>query len=192
MEANLKNLEDSLSSLPNMLTISRILLVPVVVLAFYMDAPLGRWIAFVAFSCACITDFFDGYVARLWAQTSRLGQFLDPIADKLLVATTLFLLVGFDRISQPSFLPAIVILCREILVSGLREFLSEVQVSLPVSILAKWKTIIQMLAIGVLLIGDIPGISLPITTFGEIFLWFAAVLTLITGYDYLRTGLRHI
>lgn len=192
MEAKLKNLEDSLSSLPNMLTISRILLVPVVILAFYMDAPWGSWIAFAAFSCACITDFFDGYVARLWAQTSRLGQFLDPIADKLLVATTLFLLVGFERISQPSFLPAIVILCREILVSGLREFLSEVQVSLPVSILAKWKTIIQMLAIGVLLIGDIPDISLPITMFGEIFLWFAAVLTLITGYDYLRTGLRHI
>ncbi len=184
-----------LTKLPNILTFSRIIAIPVLVgILLFVDDPKGSWIAFSVYTYACITDFFDGYLARAWHQQSAFGRFLDPIADKLLVASVLLVLVGIDRFHGLEVLPAAVILCREILVSGLREFLAEVRVSMPVSSLAKWKTGIQMLAMGFLLVGpngpDFWIIStLEIGIFG---LWAAALLTLITGLDYLVAGLRHI
>jgi len=179
-------------SVPNLLTLSRIALIPIIMAAFYTDNHIGRWVATLAFISACFTDFMDGYVARLWSQTTRFGQFLDPVADKLLVASTLMMLVGFGRIQPVSFLPAIIILCREILVSGLREFLSGLQVLMPVSALAKWKTAAQMGAISLLLIGDISPFGGAINVIGEGLLWIAAALTLMTGYTYLKSSLRHL
>lgn len=178
-------------SIANLLTLSRIALIPIIMAAFYTDSHVGRWVATLAFISACFTDFLDGYVARMWSQTTRLGQFLDPVADKLLVASTLLLLVGFGRIRPVSFLPAIIILCREILVSGLREFLSDLQVQMPVTGLAKWKTAVQMAAISLLLIGDISPFGSMVNLIGEGLLWIAASLTLMTGYAYLKSSLRH-
>jgi CDP-diacylglycerol---glycerol-3-phosphate 3-phosphatidyltransferase len=184
----------SLTSLPNLLTLSRILAIPVVVATFYVHGDFARWFACALFSAAGVTDWLDGHMARRWEQQSELGRFLDPIADKLLVAATLFLLVAFDRLSRAAFLPALVILCREILVSGLREYLAELRagVGLPVSKLAKWKTAIQMVAIGVLIVGEAGPAFLPVAAIGEMLLWIAALLTLVTGYDYLRLGLAHM
>ena len=132
-------------NIPNILTVSRIGAIPVVIGFLYLDTEAGNWLAFAAYTYACITDFFDGYLARAWHQQSAFGRFLDPIADKLLVAGILLMLVGAQTISSIHVLPAAIILCREILVSGLREFLAQAQVSMPVSLLAKWKTTIQML-----------------------------------------------
>src|SRR5579864_6888833 len=133
-----------LTSLPNLLTLSRILAVPLVVATFYVAGDYARWFGGALFTAAAVTDWLDGHMARLWAQQSELGRFLDPIADKLLVAATLFMLTATERMSSAAILPALVILCREILVSGLREYLAELRVGLPVSKLAKWKTAIQM------------------------------------------------
>ena len=182
------------TKLPNVLTYTRIAAIPVVVGFMLMAPPLGNWLAFSVYTYACITDFLDGYVARTWSQQSNLGRFLDPIADKLLIASVLLLLVGVDHISGLTVLPAAVILCREILVSGLREFLAEVRVGMPVSRLAKWKTVIQMLALGFLIVGGAGPDFGPLSTaeIGEYGLWLAAMLTLVTGYDYLRAGLRQI
>lgn len=181
-------------NIPNVLTVSRILSIPVVLGFIWLGGPLGNWLAFVAYTYACITDFFDGYLARAWHQQSAFGRFLDPIADKLLVAGVLFMLVGVESVSGPHILAAAVILCREILVSGLREFLAEAQVSMPVSLLAKWKTTIQMLALGFLIVGKVgPDFGFATTwEIGIYGLWVAALITIITGYDYLRAGLRHI
>lgn len=182
-----------LLSLPNLLTLSRILAIPLVVASFYVPGDYARWFACALFSAAGITDWLDGHVARRWEQQSELGRFLDPIADKLLVAATLFMLVAKGRFSTEwSLLPALVILCREILVSGLREYLAGLRVGMPVSRLAKWKTAIQMVAIGVLIVGDAGPAFLPVTAIGELLLWVAALLTLMTGYDYLRAGLAHM
>ena len=181
-----------LTSLPNLLTLSRILAIPIVVASFYIPGDYARWFACALFSAAGVTDWLDGHMARRWSQQSELGRFLDPIADKLLVAATLFMLVATDRLSAGAFLPALVILCREILVSGLREYLAELRVGLPVSRLAKWKTAIQMVAIGVLIVGDAGPAFLPVAAIGEALLWVAALLTLVTGYDYLRAGLAHM
>jgi cardiolipin synthase (CMP-forming) len=184
-----------LTKLPNILTFSRVLSIPVVVgLLLFIDDPLGSWLAFSVYTYACITDFFDGYLARAWHQQSAFGRFLDPIADKLLVASVLLVLVGIDRVSGLTVLPAAVILCREILVSGLREFLAEVSVSVPVTTLAKWKTTLQMLALGFLMVGPNGPMFGPVSTseIGIYGLWLAAVLTLVTGFDYLVAGLRHI
>ncbi|MBA3813878.1 MAG: CDP-diacylglycerol--glycerol-3-phosphate 3-phosphatidyltransferase [Alphaproteobacteria bacterium] len=180
------------TTVPNLLTIIRIALIPVVVILFYFDRPLSNWIVASIFIVACITDYLDGYFARALKQTSRFGMFLDPVADKLLVAATLLMLVGFGRIQGLSLIPAVVILCREILVSGLREFLAEAHVSVPVTRLAKWKTGIQMIALTLLIIEDIPGCFLPISALGTLGLWVAALLTLITGFDYLRAGIKHM
>jgi cardiolipin synthase len=183
----------SLPSLPNLLTLSRILAIPVVVASFYVSGDYARWFACALFSAAGVTDWLDGHMARRWAQQSELGRFLDPIADKLLVAATLFMLVAKGRLSAEwALLPALVILCREILVSGLREYLAELRVGLPVSKLAKWKTAIQMVAIGVLIVGNAGPALLPVVAIGESLLWVAALLTLVTGYDYLRAGLAHM
>ena len=181
-------------NLPNILTFSRIAAIPVIVALMFLPTPLGNWLPFAFYAYACITDFFDGYLARAWHQQSAFGRFLDPIADKLLVAGVLLMLVATDRITGVTILPAAVILFREILVSGLREFLAEVQVRVPVTVLAKWKTAIQMFALGFLLVGTVGPDFGPVTTveIGIFGLWVAAVLTVGTGYDYLKAGLKHI
>lgn len=181
-------------NLPNALTVSRIFAIPVLVIFFFLKTPLGDWAAFAVYTYACITDFFDGYLARAWSQQSSLGRFLDPIADKLLVSALLILLAGFGPLNGVHILPGVVILSREIAVSGLREFLAEIRVGVPVSTLAKWKTAIQMFALGFLVVGDVgpnfgPISSMDIGIWG---IWIAAALTLVTGYDYLRAGLKHI
>jgi CDP-diacylglycerol---glycerol-3-phosphate 3-phosphatidyltransferase len=181
-----------LTSLPNLLTLSRILVIPIVVATFYVTGDPARWFCCVLFSAAGVTDWLDGHVARRWEQQSEIGRFLDPIADKLLVSATLFMLTVTARLPVQAVLPALVILCREILVSGLREYLAGLSVGMPVSRLAKWKTFIQMMAIGWLIVGDSGPSTLPTVAIGETLLWVAALLTLVTGYDYLRAGLLHI
>ncbi len=176
-------------TIPNILTFIRILLIPVVVLAFYLDTTVWKWIAVLAFASACATDYLDGYLARVLKQTSKLGTFLDPLADKLLVATTLLYMAGFDKISRISLIPAAIILCREIMVSGLREHLSDMNIGLPVSNLAKWKTAAQMLAITILLIGDVS--KRPIAWVGELFLWAAGILTILTAYSYVQKTIQN-
>ncbi len=178
-------------NLPNLLTLSRIVFLPLFVAAFYLEGSASHWCSFAIFAIAGITDFFDGYLARAWKQQSSFGRFLDPIADKLLIAAAIIMLVAFDRIHGLAVLPALIILCREILVSGLREFLAEIRIGVPVSHLAKWKTVIQMLAIGFLLLGDVVP-ALPLGDIGVLGIWAAAVLTLVTGYDYFQRGVRHL
>jgi cardiolipin synthase len=180
------------TNLPNLLTISRIVAIPLVIGTFYLPGDGARWTACALFIAAAITDYFDGYLARVLNQTSTFGRFLDPIADKLLVAAVLLMLAAFDRLSAGTVLPATVILLREILVSGLREFLAQLNVGVPVSRLAKWKTGIQMVALPILLLGDAGPRAIPVQLLGEICLWVSAALTLITGYDYLMAGLRHM
>ena len=141
-----------ITNLPNLLTLSRIVAIPLLALLFFIPGDGAKWGAMLLFAAAALTDFLDGYFARSRRQFSRLGRFLDPVADKLLVASALFLLVAFDNITGLTILPALVILCREILVSGLREFLAGLRVRVPVSRLAKWKTAIQMVAIGFLIV----------------------------------------
>ena len=178
--------------LPNLLTYGRMAAVPVVVAClFFPDDLRVRLVAIAVFVLAGITDFFDGYLARAWQQQSLLGRMLDPIADKLLVAASLLMLVADRAITGWSIWAAIVILCREILVSGLREFLAELRVSLPVTRVAKWKTAAQLLALGFLIAGPAGEHILPDTgTIGLVLLWIAAVLTLYTGWDYMKAGFR--
>ena len=180
-------------NLPNLLTYARIVMVPIVVGCVVYDTDWARWASVGVFALAAITDFFDGYLARAWEQQSNLGRMLDPIADKLLVAAVLLALTREGTIAGFSLWAALVILCREILVSGLREFLAELRVSVPVSQLAKWKTAIQMIALGFLLAGP-AGDKLVsgVTELGIGLLWAAAILTLYTGYDYFRAGMKHL
>jgi cardiolipin synthase len=185
------------TDLPNLLTLSRIAAIPVMVALVALREPWGDLAACVVFSAAAITDYFDGKLARERQQTSAFGRMLDPIADKLLVGAALMVLAGMGRLSDYGLYPAIVILLREILVSGLREYLAGLSVGLPVTRLAKWKTGFQMGALGTLLAGDTAaGILylsfLPVSLIGEVMLWTAAVLTLVTGWDYLQAGLRHV
>lgn len=187
-------------NLPNMLTYGRILAVPLIVLCFFLEGRLkssdfARWSALFIFAAASITDYFDGYLARAWKQTSNIGRMLDPIADKLLVATCLLLLAAdTDRtIAGWTLWAAIIILCREILVSGLREYLAALKVSVPVTQLAKWKTTLQLVAIGFLLAGPAADIYVDyMTETGIALLWASAIITLYTGWDYFRAGLKHI
>jgi len=181
-------------NLPNVLTYGRVVAVPVVVgCMFWPDEFWMRWVALGVFVAAAITDFFDGYLARAWQQQSTLGRMLDPIADKLLVAACLLMLVADRTIHSWSIWAAIVILSREILVSGLREYLAELRVSVPVSTVAKWKTTLQLVSLGFLIVGPAGEHVLPGTvTIGLWLLWVAALLTLYTGYDYFRAGIHHI
>jgi cardiolipin synthase len=185
-------------ALPNLLTYARIAAVPVVAACLYWQALLGgglwlRWLALVIFIAAGVTDFLDGYLARAWQQQTALGRMLDPIADKLLVAACLLMLAVDGTIAGWSLWAALIILCREILVSGLREFLAELHVSVPVTQLAKWKTVGQMVAVGFLLAGRAGDLVVPIVTpVGLALLWLSALLTLYTGWDYFRAGLKHL
>ena len=187
-------------NLPNMLTYARILAVPMVGLCFFLDGRLqssdfARWTALAIFIAASLTDYLDGYLARAWQQTSNIGRMLDPIADKLLVATCLLLLAADtdQTIAGWSLWAAIIILCREILVSGLRAYLAALKVSVPVTQLAKWKTAIQMVAIAFLLLGPAGDKMVPYwTQIGIFLLWVSAIVTLYTGYDYFRAGAKHI
>jgi len=189
-------------NLPNMLTYGRILAVPMVALCFFMEGRLessdfARWSALIIFLLASATDYLDGYLARAWQQTSNIGKMLDPIADKLLVATCLLLLAAdTDKaggIAGWSLWAAIIILCREILVSGLREYLAALKVSVPVTQLAKWKTAAQMVAVAFLLLGPAGDKIVPYwSQIGLVLLWISAIVTLYTGYDYFRAGAKHI
>ena len=182
-------------SLPNILTYGRLVAVPAVVaLLFWPEDYWSRWFALAIFVVAAITDYLDGYLARAYEQQSVLGRMLDPIADKLLVAACLLMLVADGTIAGVwSLSAAIVILCREILVSGLREFLAELKVSVPVSRVAKWKTTVQLVSLGFLVAGPAGETVLPHTVeIGTVLLWVAALLTLYTGWDYLKTGLHHM
>ena len=180
------------TSIPNLLTLSRIAVIPILVAVLYLETDAARWVGCVLFTIAAVTDYLDGYLARAWSEQSALGRLLDPIADKVLVAAALLMLVAFEQITGLVLIAALVILSREILVSGLREFLAELQVGLPVSRLAKWKTTIQMVAIGFLIVGDSGPSYIPVREIGEVGLWAAALLTLVTGYDYLRASLHHV
>lgn len=185
-------------SLPNMLTYSRIIMVPLVVACIYWQSLLGgplwlRWVAVGIFILAAITDFLDGYLARVLQQHSAFGMMLDPIADKLLVASCLLMLAADETIKGWSLWAAIVILCREILVSGLREYLAGLRVSVPVTRVAKWKTAIQLVAVGFLLAGEAGDrVLLVVTPIGITLLWISAIFTLYTGWDYFRAGVRHL
>ena len=184
-----------LSSLPNLLTLSRILAVPLLVMLMWNATWLGYLGAFVLFCIAGATDYLDGYLARAQGAVSKLGQFLDPIADKIMVAGTILMLVENDIVRGWSVIAAIIILIREITVSGLREYLAGAQVSVPVSQLAKWKTAFQMIALGALILAgaaDQVILWLPAYEVGIAGLWLAAGLTIVTGYDYLRVGLKHM
>jgi cardiolipin synthase (CMP-forming) len=185
--------QNNLLRLPNLLTYGRCFAVPAVVaLMFWPDNYSARWWALGIYTLAAITDYLDGYLARAWDQQSALGRMLDPIADKLLVAAVLLMLVAYGTIESWSIWAAIVILCREILVSGLREFLAGLKVSVPVSKVAKWKTTAQLVALGFLVVGPAGEVVLPGTIWiGTVLLWISAILTMYTGWDYLRASIRY-
>ena len=185
-------------TLPNLLTLSRIFAVPILVFLLWRPAPLDYAITFVLYCIVAITDYFDGYLARAHGQISRLGQFLDPIADKIMVAAVLIMLIS-SRKANPEpeiaglhIIAGLIILLREIIVSGLREYLASLQVSVPVSRLAKWKTTFQLVALGALILGGAVPAMPWVHMVGLASLWAAAALTLVTGWDYLRIGMRHM
>lgn len=182
-------------NIPNILTLIRIWAIPLIVLTFFSGAPFWAWTGVVLFAIAGITDYFDGYLARHLNQLSRFGRVLDPIADKLLVGAVLLMLAYSGRLGNLGIIPAVIILCREILVSGLREFLAEIKVGCPVTRLAKWKTACQMTALPVLMVAD-RAYSGKFETFlltvGMTALWGAAILTVMTGYDYWKSGRRYM
>ena len=183
--------------IPNILTIGRIIIVPFFVVSFFLPGFYGEIIPFLLFILASFTDFLDGLLARLYKEESKLGELLDPIADKIIVSAALILLVMNGTIQNYEVIAAIIILTREILISGLREFLADVQVKIPVSSLAKGKTFIQMFSIAILLTGETGNTIINFEnynaqTVGIILLWLSAFLTLYTGYDYVRKGIEHI
>ena len=183
--------------IPNILTIGRIIIVPFFVISFFLPGFYGEIIPFLLFILASFTDFLDGLLARLYKEESKLGELLDPIADKIIVSTALILLVMNETIQNYEVVAAIIILTREILISGLREFLADVQIKLPVSGLAKGKTFIQMFSIAILLTGETGNKIINFEdynaqTVGIMFLWLSAFLTLYTGYDYVRKGIEHV
>ncbi|HXH00270.1 MAG TPA: CDP-diacylglycerol--glycerol-3-phosphate 3-phosphatidyltransferase [Sphingomicrobium sp.] len=185
-------------TLPNLLTLSRIFAVPILVFLLWRPTPIDYAITFVLYCIVGATDYLDGYLARAQGQISRLGQFLDPIADKIMVAAVLVMLIS-SRKANPDpeidglhIIAALIILLREIIVSGLREFLAPLDVSMPVSNLAKWKTTFQLVALGALILGGAVPAQLWVHDAGLVCLWIAAGLTLLTGYDYLKVGMKHL
>ena len=185
-------------NLPNLLTISRIIVIPVIFLAIYIHTAWWSLLTAVLFIVAAVTDYLDGYLARSRNETSAFGRLLDPIADKLLVVSALLIIVANHLVDEISYIPVCIIMCREILVSGLREFLAEVKVGMPVTRLAKWKTAVQMTALSMILVSAVSS-AYPENMFvsvvgvvGEILLWIAGVLTFITGYQYFQKSLNYV
>lgn len=175
-------------NLPNLLTISRALAVPAIILSFYIENKYANLITISIFIFACITDFFDGYLARAWKVQSKFGRLFDPIADKLIVVSTIMMLIYKHKVNDYTIIPSVVIVCREILVSGLREFLIATNVSLPVSKAGKIKTFLQMLAVVALIMDDYE-----ITQYiGAICLWVAGIITMWSGYNYIIAGIKQI
>src|SRR3984957_19872477 len=180
-----------LDSLANKLTLSRIAVIPVILLLLIIPHGWAAWLALVLFVIAGVTDWLDGYMARRDNQVSVIGQFLDPIADKLLIAAVILLLVYNKQIDGWTVFPAVIILLREVAVSGLREFLAEVRVSVPVSRVAKWKTFLQIVALSFLIVGKYGPDAIPATFIGDLGLWVAGIITLFTAWDYWRASLKH-
>ena len=185
-------------NLPNLLTISRIVVIPVIFLSIYIHSLTWSVLAAILFIIASITDYLDGYLARSRNETSAFGRLFDPIADKLLVVSALLIIVANHLVDEISYIPVCIIMCREILVSGLREFLAEVKVGMPVTRLAKWKTAVQMTALSMILVSAVSS-AYPENMFvsvvgvvGEILLWIAGALTFMTGYDYFQRGLDYV
>ena len=179
----------SVPNLPNILTLSRIVAIPLIVAALYLPPVTASWTTFALFAYASVTDYLDGILARRWGQTTDFGRFLDPIADKLLVGAVLMMMIATGAISGAGVIACLLILLRELLVSGLREFLAGKQIQVPVSRVAKWKTGVQLVAIALLLL---TGVAPQIASIGTVLLWAAAVLTMVTGYEYLRGGIVHM
>ncbi len=176
---------------PNLLTLCRILIIPGIVISLYMESTWGNWIAFSLYTAACITDFFDGYIARVTHQISPIGKFLDPIADKLLVSTVLISAVGLSRLTYWHLIPVIAIVCREIFISGLREFLADYHINMPVSSMGKWKTTFQMFSLGFLITYPSTPSEWHIHTIGVSTLWVSAILTIWSGITYMSVAIRH-
>lgn len=185
-------------NLPNILTISRIIVIPVIFLAIYIHTVWWSVLAGILFIVAAVTDYLDGYLARSRNETSAFGRLLDPIADKLLVVSALLIIVANRMVDELSYIPVGIIMCREILVSGLREFLAEVKVGMPVTRLAKWKTGFQMTALSMILLSRVGIIQIAdkqipvLGVVGEVLLWVAGVLTFMTGYDYFKRGMEYV
>lgn len=180
-------------SIPNIMTMARILLLPFIVALLYIPEAWAAWVALAFYIIAALTDFLDGFVARKMNMESAFGRFLDPIADKVFIASLLLLLVGFGRLQGVWIIAGIIILARELLISGLREFLGPENITFPVTRLAKWKTTVQMFALGFLIVGDYGDVILPYTLeIGHLLILIAAVLTVITGWAYFKVGLKHI
>lgn len=177
---------------PNVLTLLRISIVPIMILLWWLNYRFFDWINLALYTFACLSDYFDGLLARSYGKVSNFGRMLDPISDKLIVVTILTLTIADNTISGFNLLPALFIILREITVSGLREFLAEIRVAMPVSRLAKWKTAVQMFALGFLIIGIEEFYGLPVWVIGITLLWLASFLTIITGLDYLQKGLSYI
>ena len=178
-------------NISNILTLLRILVIPVIVICIYLKNPVYGWLGFVLFCLASITDYFDGYIARIRNEITNFGTFLDPIADKLLVAAVILILTSKEVIADWETIPALIILLREIAVSGLREYLAGIKVSVPASRISKIKTSIQLIALALLILIESGLNIIPILLIGKVALWIAGILTLYTGYDYLKSGLRH-
>lgn len=179
--------------IPNTLTFLRIAIIPVIIGLFFVPESWAAWSALALYIFASFTDWLDGYLARKWSVISAVGTFLDPIADKIFIVSLLLVMAAFDRLDGIWLIPALIIIIREIFISGLREFLGPKDIQLPVSKLAKWKTTVQMIALGFLVIGDSANIILPNTLFwGQILLSLAAILTVITGWGYFKEGFKHI
>ena len=178
-------------NIANLLTIARIIVIPIIVICIYLKSPFYGWVAFVLFCVASITDYFDGYIARIRNEITNFGTFLDPIADKLLVAAVILILTSKGIIADWETIPALIILLREIAVSGLREYLAGIKISVPVSRIAKLKTAIQLIALALLILSESQISLLPIVFIGKIALWAAGILTLYTGFDYLKSGIKH-
>ena len=178
-------------NISNILTLLRIAVIPIIVICIYMKNPYFGWIAFFLFCLASITDYFDGYIARLRNEITNFGTFLDPIADKLLVAAVILILTSKGVIKDWDTVPALIILLREITVSGLREYLAGIKVSIPVSRIAKLKTFLQLSALAILILSESTVDLTLILYLGKIFLWLAGILTLYTAYDYIKGSIKH-
>ena len=179
-------------NIANLLTIARIVVIPIIVICIYLKSPFYGWIAFILFCLASITDYFDGYIARIRNEITNFGTFLDPIADKLLVAAVILILTSKGIIADWETIPALIILLREIAVSGLREYLAGIKVSVPVSRIAKLKTSIQLIALALLILTESQITLVPIMIIGKVALWVTGILTLYTGFDYLKSGAKHL